>query len=248
MREQHLNLLPLAARGLVGFSLAMSRAMSRASSKTDCGILRAGAFGTPHASAPRSVIGPSSRSCVSHRLLVWLGSAGIASVHPLRGSTGSVEGHKRQFAYGIPQTDCLDDDVQVTLNEFDGIGSCPHGGVDQGPASADVELPAMPGTPDDLTVSCIGEGAIRRFGRSAADRSIAKSCSAMRTNVPQGEVVSLDPEYADGSLLQFDDFGGPVRHLVRPAREGLFLCQGSPLTRRRLVGAGACRRSGRSIP
>ena len=154
------------------------------------------------------------------------------------------------LASRLPGTKHLDCDVQVTLNEFDGIGSCSHGGIDQGPASADIKLPAVPGTPDDLTLPCIGEGAVRRFGCRAADRPLAKSCSAMRTDILQGEVVSLDPEYTDGSLLQFDDLGGPLRHLVRPAGEDFFLCQGSPLTRprRQRVGAGACRRSGHSVP
>src|SRR6476469_4405517 len=89
------------------------------------------------------------------------------------------------------------------------------------PAGCDIELPAMPGTAQDLAVA--GPDILTRFARQghALDRPKAERCCLVRAAVAQRKEAAVHVEDADRASFELDDLAlarpelaGPTYHML----------------------------------
>ena len=97
----------------------------------------------------------------------------------------------------------------------DVVAPHPHSSrVEPGLPRADVELPSMPRTSENLASPAHAIVAWSGRREKAGDRPLAQFTTLVRTAVPQGEELTVEVEDADGSPGDINDLPASWRYLV----------------------------------
>src|SRR5436305_13756266 len=101
-------------------------------------------------------------------------------------------------------------------------------------SGADVELPGVPGTADDLAAAdvVVMPGLVRQH--EAGEIALAQAAAAMRTAVRQREELAAEVEHDDGAAVGADQLAAARRDFARGRDDVLFRHQSSRYSARAL--------------